>query len=112
MNVVRNPSSSLRPKWDGARILFDIHDGDTEVQCAISRGAIEEISERRCFRTDDLMACFAGARARIEALALEKARGRPAGSSGRVNLWADDVEFVPPSEAGAARQAAATRQIP
>ena len=89
-------TSPSRPRWDGSRVLFEITDGNEQIQCAISRGALEEISERRCFRTADLLGCFTNARGRIERLALEKLRARPDGISGRLSLWADDVDLVPP----------------
>jgi len=89
-------TSPSRPRWDGSRILFEIKDGNEQIPCAISRAALEEISERRCFGAADLLGCFTYARGRIERLALEKLRERPGGISGRLSLWADDVDFVPP----------------
>ena len=76
-----------------AEVLFEITDETGQIQCAISRAALEEISERRFFRAADLLGCFANARVRIDKLALEKLRARPDGSSGRLSLWADDVDF-------------------
>jgi hypothetical protein len=89
-------ASPSRPRWDGGRVLFEITDGNKQIQCAISRAALEEISERRCFGTADLLGCFANARGRIDRLALEKLRARPDGISGRLSLWTDDVDFLPP----------------
>ena len=104
-------TSPSRPRWDGSRILFEIKDGNEQIPCAISRAALEEISERRCFGAADLLGCFTYARGRIERLALEKLRARPDGVSGRVNLWADDMDFVPPGGAPfAAYQEIARRQ--
>ena len=85
------------PHWDGSRILFEINDGNEQIPCAISRAALEQISERRCFKTADLLGCFIKARGRIETLALGKLRARPDGISGRLSLWADDVDFEPPN---------------
>ena len=96
MTLFNWTTSPSRPRWDGSRILFDITDGNEQIPCAISRAALEQISERRCFKTSDLLGCFANARGRIETLALEKLRARPDGISGRLSLWADDVDFVPP----------------
>ena len=88
-----------RPRWDGSRVIFEIYDGNERISCAISRAALEAISERRCFSSADLLGCFVNARVRIERLALEKLRARPDGISGRLSLWADDVEFGPPDGA-------------
>ena len=54
MNLFNWTISPSRPRWDGSRILFDITDGNEQVPCAISRAALEQISERRCFKTADL----------------------------------------------------------
>ena len=77
------------PRWDGGRVLFEIIDKGERVPCAISRMALEDIGESRLSKTVDLLDCFAKSRGRIEELALEKLRARPAGVSGRLNLWAD-----------------------
>ena len=92
-------TSPSLPRWDGNRVLFEITDGNEQIPCAISRAALEAISERRCFRAADLLGCYANARGRIERLALEKLRARPVGVSGRLSLWADDVDFMPPGGA-------------
>jgi hypothetical protein len=94
--------ASSQSYWDGGRILFEISVGDERTPCAISRAALEEISERRCLSAADLLRCFANARERIERLALEKLTVRPDGISGRLNLWVDDVDRLPPSGASAA----------
>ncbi len=95
-------TSPARPRWDGSRILFEITAGNEQIPCAISRAALEEIAERRCFKAADLLGCFANAWGRIERLALEKLSARPDGISGRLSLWADDVDFVPPDDAAVA----------
>src|SRR5882757_5478677 len=79
MTLFSSTTSWTRPRWDGSRILFEITEGNGQVPCAISRAALEEISERRCFKAADLLGCFAKARGRIERLALEKLRARPDG---------------------------------
>jgi Protein of unknown function (DUF1488) len=88
-----------RPRWDGGHIHFEITHGHEQILCAISRAALEEISEMGCFSAADFLRCFANARGRIERLALEKLRARPAGISGRLILWADDMDFLPPGGA-------------
>jgi Protein of unknown function (DUF1488) len=99
MTFFSSITSRSRPRWDGSRVLFEIIDGNEHIPCAISRAALEEISERRCFGAADLLGCFANARGRIERLALGKMRARPDGISGRLSLWADDVDLVPPDGA-------------
>ena len=103
-------TSTSRPRWDGSRVLFDIMDGSEQVPCAISRTALEDIADKRCFKTADILASFAKVRGRIERLALEKLRARPAGISGRLSLWADDLDDPQPDSAVTAtcREAAST----
>jgi Protein of unknown function (DUF1488) len=83
------------PRWDGRSVLFEITDGAEQVPCAISGGALEEIDGRRYFKPADLLSCFTAARGRIEVIALHKLRTSPLGISGRLNLWADDVDPLP-----------------
>lgn len=109
MTILHSISSSSLPHWDGSRILFEITDGDEHIPCAISRGALEEIGETRCFRTAELLGCFASARGRIEGLALAKLRARPNGVTGRLSLWAGDVDDLPTGGAGAAAYLKTTR---
>lgn len=109
MTLFRWMTSPSRPRWDGSRGLFEVTDGNTQIPCAISRAALEGISEKRFFRAADLLGCFTNARGRIEKLALEKLRARPDGISGRLSLWADDVDFVPPNGAPGAAYLENTR---
>jgi hypothetical protein len=102
MAILSCVTSTSVPYWDGGRILFEIVDGNAYVPCAISRMALEEISEKRCFGKADLLACFARGRERIEKLALAKLRARGDGISGRLSLWADDVNTLPPGGASIA----------
>ena len=90
---------TITSPWDGSRVVFEIDEGTERISCAISRAALEAISERRWFKSTDLLECFVDSRARIERLALEKLRARPEGIPGRLSLWADDVEFGPPDGA-------------
>jgi hypothetical protein len=76
MTLFSRTTSPSRPRWDGTRVFFEIADGNEQIQCAISRAALEEISEKRCFRTADLLGCFANARGRIERLALGEGEGK------------------------------------
>jgi Protein of unknown function (DUF1488) len=88
--------SSARPIWDGGRVLFEIIDDGNHIPCAISRGALEEISGVFCDKAASSLSCFVHARPRIEALALAKMQSRPDGVLGRVNLWVGDLDFLPP----------------
>lgn len=99
MAILSCVTSTSMPYRDGGRFLFEIIDGNAYVPCAISRMALEEISEKSCFGKADLLACFASARERIEQLALAKLRARADGISGRLSLWADDVNTLPPGGA-------------
>jgi Protein of unknown function (DUF1488) len=92
-------TSTSVPYWDGGRVFFEIIGDNGYIPCAISRTALEEISENRCFGKADLLACFASARGRIEMLALATLRVRADGISGRLSLWADDVNPLPPGGA-------------
>lgn len=94
--VIAEPSA----RWDGRRILFEVMDADRSVACAISINALQDLSEQRRFKPADLLKCFASARPRIEAIALRKARARPEGSAGVLNIWSDDVEGLPGDDAG------------
>jgi len=102
MAILSCVTSTSMPYWDGGRILFEIIDGDAHVPCAISRMALEEISEKSCFGKADLLASFASARGRIEKLALANLRARADGISGRLSLWADDLNTLPPGGASVA----------
>jgi hypothetical protein len=94
MTDVNNPANPSRVVCDGARILFDIYDNDETIECAISRAALEDISETRCFKPAQMLASFTAARARIEAVALAKRQARPGPLEGRLNIWADDMDLL------------------
>src|SRR5581483_666517 len=89
-------TSVSRPQWDGRRVLFEFDDGGQSIACAISRGAIEQLAGVRHLKSAELLRCFAEARTRIEAIALDKLRARPEGMPGLLGIWADDL---PPSSA-------------
>ena len=99
MTILNRVTSTTVPYWDGGRVLFEIIDGNCCIPCAISRMALEDLSEKSGFGKADLLACFASARERIEKLALAKLRARADGISGRLSLWADDVNPLPPGGA-------------
>lgn len=92
--------SEMPPSWDGGRVLFEIIDRGTRVQCAISRMALEAIGTARCGSATDWLRRFVETRSRIETLARSKLHARPVGVRGRLSLWADD--FDDPSPGGVA----------
>jgi hypothetical protein len=103
MTHVHGAATAEHPRWDGRRVLFDLVDAASSTPCAISQGAIQELSEVRRFKPADLLRCFAAARGRIEAIALAKRKARPSGAEGVLNIWLDDVEdFTPDRPATAA----------
>lgn len=96
MDDIQQSIAVPRPRWDGSRVLFDIEHGGQLVACAISRGALQDLSEHRCFKAPELLKCFSDARARIEAIALAKFRAEGESVSGVVSIWADDVDEPAP----------------
>lgn len=97
MNDLEQSAPASRPRWDGSRILFEIeHDGQV-IPCAISRGALQDLSEHRCFKTAELLKCFVDGRGRIEEIARNKFRAAGESVSGVVSIWADDVEEPSPA---------------
>lgn len=96
MTVLCCTNSVTLPRWDGNCVLFEISVGGEPVRCAISRMALEAIDDLPCAKMADLLERFAKARTRIENLALDKLHARPAGVSGRLSLWADDLDDPSP----------------
>src|SRR5689334_18284279 len=105
MNSPGTATCLTRPRWDGSRMLFDIFVGNARFACAISQGALQDLSERRSFKTEDLRKSFMKARGRIEQIAHEKLRARPTRISGTLHIWADDLDDLPPSSAPVAAHA-------
>ncbi len=102
---MEQPNGPARPRWDGNRILFEVIAADEWIPCAISRAAVQGLSERRCFKTAELLQCFAVARERIEKIALDKLGARPAGVYGTLNIWADDIDDAAPPSVPVAKTA-------
>ena len=85
-------SESLHPpRWDGQRLIFELNVDGAGVRCAISRLALLGITGGGPFQTSDLLARFASARARIEAAAYAKLRGRSTPPLGILHIWEDDI---------------------
>ena len=94
---------SACPCWDGSRVLFEIAGSEKRIPCAISRAALEELSEQRHAGGAALVRCFLVAQERIEALARDKLKVMPGGVVGTLNIWASDLDD--PSPFGAPRAA-------
>ena len=90
-------------RLDGRRVLFEVDEAGERVPCAISLGALQDISERRHFKPAEVMLCFAKAQPRIEAAARLKLRTRYHAAGGMLNLWADDFEDLSEAEADAGK---------
>ncbi len=99
MSSMACTTTVARPRWDGSRVWFEITDGDERIACAISRAALQDLSERRYFKGSELLQCFIKARKRIEELARDKLRATPERVSGPLSIWADDIDDLPPSSA-------------
>ncbi len=81
------------PRWDRNRVLFEIETEDGErVECAISREALQDASDRRYGKPLELLACFSKVRLRIERIALAKYHARSDSIGGPVTLWTGDLE--------------------
>jgi hypothetical protein len=100
MNAIDQPARLSRPRWDGTRVLFEIADGDEWIPCAISRGALQDLSERRQYKAADLLRCFASAQVQIEAIAVGKLRARSGDLSGPLSIWADDIQDMAAASPG------------
>lgn len=105
MNIVRKLRPVTKPRSDGSRVLFEIAVAGRPVACAISRGALQELSGCHRIASDDLLRRFAAGRNRIEEIAASIFAVRPESVTGTVNIWADDIDD-PPSPPTVARQAA------
>src|ERR1700722_3531483 len=86
---------SSGPRWDGSCISFDIEIEGQLVSCALSRGALHEVSGRHHIAQADLLRYFQQSRARIEEIAISIFAVRSAGVTGTLHIWADDVEDLP-----------------
>ncbi len=105
MNTPTTDHCTTHIRWDGTMVLFDLQTDTGAVACAISRAALEQLGPSRCFRKEDALACFAKARTLIEQRALAKLAGLPSGWSGRLTLWADDVDPAEDDDQAAAPSA-------
>jgi hypothetical protein len=103
--------NAFKPRWDGRRILFEIADGDHQAPCTISVNALQDLSGQRRFKPSDLLACFASAQPKIEAIALAKLRGRNASTTGLLYIWSDDIDEPPPDSTPAVAEKAKALRV-
>jgi hypothetical protein len=104
MKALKNPRAAAKPRWDGNCIRFEIEIDGTPIACAISLGALQEISGCRYIKSSDLLRRFADARDRIEQIAATIFAVRPDSVTGTLHIWADDI-YDPPTAPATARQA-------
>ncbi len=106
MGTIR-PGNLAKPRWDGSRIIFQAEADGGSVACAISRGALEDLSGRRHIKSAELLQCFASVRPRVEAIVAGKLHARGEGVTGMVSIWSDDIEDIddPPAAPAVAQQA-------
>ena len=96
MTSLNSKPIAVRPRCDGRRVLFEIMDQGRTVACAISQMALEDVSDRRCFKPADQLSAFAAARQRIEAVTLGKIQAQVQDASGLLNIWSSDIEESQP----------------
>jgi Protein of unknown function (DUF1488) len=101
MNALDQVAGLMRPRWDGSRVLFEIADSDERIRCAISRAALQHLSQRRHCKAAEALPCFVNARTQIEAIALGKLRAITGARSGTLGIWTDDIADVAPGVASA-----------
>ncbi|TDH60838.1 DUF1488 family protein [Dankookia rubra] len=92
MSKAPQPKPALRARVDGRRVLFEVEVDGTACACAISLGALQDISNRRWLRPPDVLPCFTAAQEQIEVAARRKLAGRSAATGGLMNLFSDDFE--------------------
>jgi hypothetical protein len=86
------------PRWDRTRVLFEIDADGEHIPCAISREALQDISDRRYAKPQELLACFLKVRQRLERVALAKYRARPEIGDGLVLIWSGDLDDPTPAD--------------
>lgn len=89
----------MSPRWDRNRVLFEIVEAGQYYDCAISREALQDISDRRYAKPVELLACFEKVRPRLERIAREKLRSRSDAIEGMVTIWSGDLDDADPPAA-------------
>ena len=100
-NSLSRRASSQHPRWDGTRVLFEIADGERRIRCAVSQAALENLSAQRHVGGVAFIRSFVIVQEQIEAVARDKLRAMPDIVFGTLNIWASDVDDLPPSGASA-----------
>ena len=85
-------TQTVAPRWDRNRVLFEIVQGASIVECAISREALQDMSARRFAKPAELLACFEKVRPRAERIARAKLRSRSDAIEGLVTIWSGDLD--------------------
>jgi Protein of unknown function (DUF1488) len=99
MSAVTEPRSARKPRWDGSSILFEMDIEGSLVSCAISRGALQEVSGCHYIANGDLLRRFAAGRDQIEKIASGIFAVRPVSVTGTLHIWSDDVSDPPSAPA-------------
>jgi hypothetical protein len=86
------------PRWDRNRVLFEIVEDGQVLSCAISKEALQDISDRRYAKPAELLTCFEKVRDRVEQVARAKFRVRPDSIDGLVTIWSGDLDEPEPAE--------------
>jgi Protein of unknown function (DUF1488) len=107
MSAVTKLRSVKSPRWDGSSILFEIEIDGSLVACAISRGALQEVSGCHYIANGDLLRRFAAGRDQIEKIAVGIFAVRPISVTGTLRIWSDDVSDPPSAPAVAYAEAQA-----
>jgi hypothetical protein len=87
------------PRWDRNRVLFEIVEDGQVLSCAISKEALQDISDRRYAKPAELLTCFEKVRDRVEQVARAKFKIRPDSIDGLVTIWSGDLDDPEPGEA-------------
>ena len=81
-------------------MLFEIGSGLNCIPCAISRAALDELGGERHLGGAALIRCFLARQEHVEAIVRDKLGempGGPASLIGTLNIWASDLDDLPPS---------------
>jgi Protein of unknown function (DUF1488) len=92
MQAGESSGAASRPRLDGRRVLFEVESAGRSIPCAISLGALQDLSGRRHFRPEELLDLFERSWPQIEAAVRLKLRNRSPASAGLLHIWTDDVE--------------------
>ncbi len=87
------------PRWDRNRVLFEIVEDGQVLSCAISKEALQDISDRRYAKPAELLTCFDKVRDRVEQVARAKFKVRPDSIDGLVTIWSGDLDEPETTEA-------------